>query len=103
MTSKGANFFGQQSRGIKQIRGNGVLILTEYEIYFGMWTPKREIKIPIAAIKSVENPKSFLHRSMFSKLLKITFENNEGETDAVAWCVKDLNLWNSELEKLLRI
>ena len=34
LMSKGANFFGQQSKGAaKQIRGNGVLILTDKELY----------------------------------------------------------------------
>jgi hypothetical protein len=61
LKSRNANFFGQQSHGVKQIRGNGVLILTDKELYFGMWVPKKEIKIPLFAIKSIDNPNSFLH------------------------------------------
>jgi hypothetical protein len=102
LTSRGANFFGQLSKGAaKQIRGNGVLILTDKELYFGMWTPKKELKVPIVAIQSVENPKSFLHKSMLRKLLKITFKNEYGEMDAAAWAVRDLDIWTQELTKLI--
>ncbi|MCK4953145.1 hypothetical protein KAS14_05120 [Candidatus Bathyarchaeota archaeon] len=36
-----ANFFGQESLGLGQVRGNGVLVLTEKELYFEMWSPKK--------------------------------------------------------------
>ncbi len=102
LTSRGANFFGQESKGLGQVRGNGVLILTTNELYFGMWTPKKELKIPILAIKSIENPKSFLGKSVFRKLLKITFVNDLGDLDAAAWYVKDLDSWAHELARLMR-
>jgi hypothetical protein len=101
LISRGANFFGQDSKRVPQIRGNGVLVLTDKELFFGMWTPKKELKIPIVAIKSVENPKSFHGKSVFRKLLKITFENDQGDIDAAAWYVKDLNSWTRELERLI--
>ena len=102
ITSRGANFFGQESKGLGQVRGNGILLLTDKELFFGMWTPKKELKIPIISIKSVENPKSFLSKSVFRKLLKVTFENDLGDIDAAAWYVKDLDTWNRELEALMR-
>ncbi|MEJ2294342.1 MAG: hypothetical protein P8Y23_06185 [Candidatus Lokiarchaeota archaeon] len=102
LTSRGANFFGQESKGVNQIRGNGVLILTDKELYFGMWTPKKDLKVPIVAIKDVENPKSFLNKSIFRRLLKITFENDISEIDTAAWYVKALDIWTRELERLIR-
>jgi hypothetical protein len=102
LTSRGANFFGQESKGLGQIRGNGVLLLTNKELYFGMWTPKKDFKIPIVAIKSIENPKSFLGKSVFRKLLKINFINDGDDLDAAAWYVKDLVSWTQELERLVR-
>lgn len=102
LTSRGANFFGQESKGMGQIRGNGVLILTDKELFFGMWTPKKELKVPIVAIKSVENPKSFHGKSAFRKLLKVAFENDQGDLDAAAWYVKDLDSWTRELERLIK-
>jgi hypothetical protein len=102
LTCRGANFFGQESKGLSQVRGNGVLILIDKELYFGMWTPKKELKVPIAAIKDVENPKYFLGKSVFRRLLKITFENEINEIDAAAWYVKTLEAWTCELERLIK-
>ncbi|MFW9952864.1 MAG: hypothetical protein ACFFKA_22310, partial [Candidatus Thorarchaeota archaeon] len=45
-----SNFFGLESSGVWKIRGNGVLILTEKELFFGMWKPKRELVILIESI-----------------------------------------------------
>jgi hypothetical protein len=67
-----------------------------------MWTPKKELKVPIVAIKDVENPRSFLRRSVLRNLLKVTFNNDMGELDAAAWYVKDLETWTRELEGLIK-
>ena len=102
LSSRGANFFGQESKGLGQVRGNGVLLLTDKELYFGMWTPKKELRIPLVAVKSVETPKSFLGKSVLRKLLKVTFENDLGDIDAVAWYIKDLVPWTQDLERLIK-
>jgi len=95
-----ANFFGQQSLKSLQIRGNGVLILTPEELYFEMWHPQKVLEIPISSIVKVENTRSFLHKTVFSKLLKVIFRNETGEEDAAAWWVNSLNKWIEELEKI---
>ncbi|MDZ7724130.1 MAG: hypothetical protein U5R06_15320 [candidate division KSB1 bacterium] len=38
---RSANFFGQAWRGYKQVRGNGVLLITREQIMFHMWVPER--------------------------------------------------------------
>ena len=96
-----ANFFGQQSKGLGQVRGNGVLVLTEDELYFQLWAPKRELKIPYAALRGVEVVKSFLGKTKFKPLLKVDFENDQGEADAAAWLVSNLDQWKSGLEKIV--
>ncbi|MBY9010599.1 MAG: hypothetical protein KGD74_12100 [Candidatus Lokiarchaeota archaeon] len=95
-----ANFFGQQSRKSTQVRGNGVLILTAEELYFEMWRPKKILQIPISSIVKIEITKSFLHKSVFRKLLKLVFTDLEGEEDAAAWWVTSLDKWIEELEKV---
>jgi len=95
-----ANFFGQQSRKSTQVRGNGVLILTAEDLYFEMWRPKKILQIPISSILKIEITKSFLHKSLFRKLLKVVFTNQEGEEDAAAWWVTSLDKWIEELEKV---
>lgn len=86
-----ANFFGQSSRKSLQVRGNGVLLLTEEELYLEMWHPKKILQIPISFIIKIEITKSFLHKSVFRKILKVIFTNQEGEEDAAAWWITSLN------------
>lgn len=74
--SSNANFFGQESKGLAQIRGNGVLLLTENELYFEMWVPKRELNIPLAHILKVETAKSHLKKTKLTPLLKVIFKND---------------------------
>ena len=100
LSTNNANFFGQQSRKSTQVRGNGVLILTTEELYFEMWRPKKILQIPSTAIIKVEITKSFLHKSVFRKLLKEVFTNQEGEEDAAAWWVTSLEKWIEELESV---
>ena len=100
LSTNDANFFGQQSRKSTQVRGNGVLILTAEDLYFEMWRPKKILQIPISSVLKIEITKSFLHKSIFRKLLKVVFTNQEGEEDATAWWVTSLNKWIEELEKV---
>ena len=96
-----ANFFGQKSLGVRKIRGNGVLLLSKKELFFGMWKPKRDYVIPVRIITEISNPKSHMHRSINRPLLKIDFKNEQGESDSAAWYVQELDKWNQFLNQLL--
>ena len=96
-----SNFFGLESTGVWKVRGNGVLLLTEEELFFGMWKPKKDLLIPVKSIIEIINPKSHMHRSVFRPLLKITFKNVNGKTDSGAWLVRKLDEWNEVLRQLL--
>ena len=95
-----ANCFGVESGGYGQIRGNGVLALTDEELYFLMWIPKREIRIPLEDVIEVSTPKTHLGKTKMQPLLKISFTNREGESDSVAWLVPDLEDWTRETRNL---
>lgn len=103
LTSKTANFFGQRSKGIRQIRGNGVLILMNSLLFFEMWHPKKTLEIPLNLIRQIEVTKSFLGKSRFRDLLKMTFINLEGERDEAAWLVDDLENWVTTFRSLLKL
>ncbi len=96
-----SNFFGLESAGVWKVRGNGVLLLTKEELFFGMWKPKKDLLIPVKSIVEVTNPKSHMHRSVLKPLLKITFRNDNGESDSAAWYVRKLDDWNEVLRQLL--
>lgn len=101
-SSIGANFFGQESLKLKQVRGNGVLILTPRELYFEMWWPKRVYRISVDSILDIEVTKWHLKKTKGRDLLKVIFTNPLGETDSSAWLVRDLDLWTSEIYNLIR-
>jgi hypothetical protein len=98
----GANFFGQESKGLRQIRGNGVLILTEHELYFEMWVPKNRIcRILIRDIIQIEITKWHLKKTKSRPLLKVIFTNNLGKKDSGAWLVRDLDNWIETIQRLV--
>ncbi len=90
---RAASFFGQESRGVTQMRGNGTLILTDTDLIFEMWVPATEFRIPLRRIQSLENPTAFLGKTRFTPLLKVVYTNEQGATDAIAWQVPDLSGW----------
>jgi hypothetical protein len=99
--SESANYFGLESKGVKQIRGNGVLILTKEKLFFEMWVkPKTIVEIPINSIQKIESVKSHLRKRRFQKLLKVIFTNERRNLDSVAWLVRDLDDWMQFLEKM---
>ncbi len=95
-----ANCFGLESEGLSQIRGNGVLALTPGEVYFLMWLPKKEVRIPVSAITGVETTRTHLGKSKGKLLLKVKFKNRMGEDDSAAWLVSDLQEWKQKLQKI---
>lgn len=97
LSSIGANYFGQESLGVKQIRGNGVLILTDYELFFEMLIPSREIRIPLKDITKIDNPKWHLKKTRNRPLLKVYFINKNRKEDSAAWQVRELENWNDFL------
>ncbi len=101
LKSRGANFFGQESKGVSQMRGNGNLFLYENELFFKQWVPKKNISIPIDKIHSVEVIKSHLLKTKAVPLLKVIFENEKSQNDSIAWFVRKLDKWISTINSLL--
>lgn len=97
----GANFFGQQSKGATQLRGNGTLVITDTQVVFEGWMPRREFIIPISRITGIETPNSFLGKTVFTPVLKVVYHNEAGQEDAMAWFVQDLSTVKSQLEQAL--
>ena len=92
-----ANSFGVESKGAAQIRGNGCLAISDAEMMFVMWLPRREIVIPRHLITSVERVGSHIGKSIGRDLLKVSFTNAEGKPESIAWYVTDIEAWESAL------
>ena len=97
MVDRTASFFGQESRGVTQMRGNGTLILTDTELIFEMWVPNSTFRIPLRDIQRIEQPTSFLGKTRFAPLLKVMYTAGVATTDSMAWQVRDLDDWVSKI------
>ena len=97
-----ANFFGIESLGVMQVRGNGILLLTDTDLVFGMFRPTRDFLIPFARIEKIELAESHLNKTMFQRLLKVFFTNEEGDADSLAWWVANPTEWKNVLEQRLK-
>ncbi len=92
----GVNYFGMQSKGNIQVRGNGILVLSDVDLFFIMLLPQQELIIPTSSITSLSTPKSFLGKTKGRELLCVTFVV-DGVEDSVAWLVSDLDYWKEIL------
>ena len=92
-----ANFFGVESRGAGQIRGNGCLAATEDEVLFLMWLPRRQLRIPRDRITLIERTGSHLGKTVGRPLLLVRFTRDDGHADSAAWLVRDLAMWEAVL------
>ncbi len=98
--SVNANFFGLESKGGQQIRGNAALVLTNDELWSCLGAPLRELSIPISDIVGVSLVKSHCGKSVFLDLLRVEFLA-EGGRDAGGWFVRDAAAWKHDIEELL--
>ena len=55
-----ANYFGRESIGVGQLRGNGGLVLTAKQLHFFMFLPTSDIRIPLTTITKLAITKSHL-------------------------------------------
>ena len=95
-----ANFFGLASKGMEQLRGNGVLALTQGELAFFMLKPAREVRVPLERIERLERPKWWNGKSVGQKLLAVYFTTEGGAGDAAAFWVPDVAEWTARITEL---
>jgi hypothetical protein len=84
---------GLESRGPKQVRGNGRLVLTSDELRFRMWVPDRETRIALASVTDVGTERTWLGKWVGRRLLRVRWRTPEGGEDAMAWEVRELDAW----------
>jgi hypothetical protein len=90
---EGANFFGQQSKGMGQVRGNGLLILTQRKLVFRQFVPSKWFEIPLSWVSNIAHPRSYLGKSKGMQLLVVNYTNVDGVKDAMGWAVNNLDVW----------
>lgn len=95
-----AQSYGEASRGPTQARGNGALALTTGEVFFLLYVPERELRIPLASIREVSIVRGHLGKTGGARLLKIDY-HVDGKADAIAWrLAADPETWKAKIESL---
>lgn len=89
--------FGESSRGVTQARGTGALALTTGELFFMLYVPTRELRIPLSSIKAVSLVRSHLGKTQFTDLLHVSYTVADAD-DAVAWRVPEPAAWVAEID-----
>ena len=94
-----ANFFGVASKGTKQVRGLGTLVLTPDALVFLQLVPAVEVRVPRSAITGIEVTTSFLGKTQGRDLLVVewTTADDSPGTDQVAFDVPELDGWRAAL------
>ncbi|MEY3457182.1 MAG: hypothetical protein RL215_339 [Planctomycetota bacterium] len=92
-----ANFFGVESAGGMQVRGNGVLLLTRDSLEFLMFWPQRRLSIPLAEITGTSLVRSHCGKTIGRDLLRVEYTASAGE-DAAAWYLPDARSWQDQLD-----
>lgn len=83
-----ANFLGLVSRGGRQVRGNGALVLTAHVLWFRRIGSTEPLEIPLASIEFVDIVRSHAGKSVGQDLLRVGFGG-----DSAAWYVSDPRSW----------
>ena len=99
---KYALYVAKQSDGYSHFRGSGYLVLTKDELYFERQLDRKIIIIPIGSIVKVDRTKRLGGQSPGKMMLKVVFKTQDGEQDAIAWKVKELEQWIKEISIMMR-
>lgn len=92
-----ALYVARQSDGYSHFRGTGCLVLTEDELYFERQLNRKTIVVPTVAIVAVEKTRRLAGQSPGKMMLKVVFKTEDGEQDAIAWKVRELEQWIKEI------
>lgn len=95
-----ANFFGLESLGGWQLRGNGVLVLTDRALEFLMLWPRRRFRVPLAEVTGSFVVRSHCGKSVGRDLFKVRVQAG-GREDSLAWFVPNASGWRAALDTAL--
>ena len=88
-----ANFIGIESVGVRQVRGNGFLLLTDTNLVFERLAPKLRVKIPVRKIQRVDLVQSFLGKRNVKAILRVVYLNDEAQLDSMGILVRETERW----------
>ena len=90
----------ERGKGFARLKGNGYLALTTKELIFFMLAPKRQYRVSLAQIESIEHPKWFRGRSAVKELLVVHFREDDGSDDSYGILVDEPRRWADLIAKV---
>jgi len=101
LLDKKAVLKAQESNGYSQSQGMGYLVLTDNELYYEMGLLDIIISIPVSSITEVGKANRLLGVGSITTMLKVEFKDNKGNKDSIAVIVKELELWENKIRKII--
>ena len=97
LEARRANFAGLASRGARQVRGTGALVLTPTRLAFVQWAPDGELLIDRDRITGADLGHRHAGRATGSRMIRVRFTGPDGREDGAAWQVADAGAWLAAL------
>ena len=97
----GVTWFGQESKLEKPIRKTGAIALVKDGIYYHSRFGKMEAFIPKESIKAVGTTDFFCDKPINDTVVQISFKNEEGNLDRMAFRIPAPAKWITMLKKYL--
>ena len=101
LVSFGVTWFGQESIIEKPIRKTGAIALVRNGVYFHSRFGGIETFIPSDSIKTVGTTDFFCDKPLNDTVIQISFKNDDGELDRMAFRIPSPARWLSLLKKHL--
>jgi hypothetical protein len=97
LRSMAATALGRTDDRSPTLRGTGTLVLTRDELGFAQWTPFQLLRIRRADITRTDTTREHLDKRLKSEVLRVTWRRAGGEEEAVAFFVRDVDVWLADL------
>ena len=97
----GVTWFGQESLQKKPVRIVGAIALVRDGIYYHSRFGNREVFIPRSSIKIIGTTDFFCDKALHDTVIQISFKNDEGELDRMAFRIPSPAKWLQLLKKTL--
>ncbi len=101
LASFGVTWFGQESKINKPIRKTGAIALVKDGIYYHSRFGNYEAFIPGSTIKTVGTTDFFCDKPLHDTVVQISFKNEEGNLDRMAFRIPSPARWIQMLRKTL--
>jgi hypothetical protein len=92
-----ATALGRTGEPAEPLTGTGTLVLTSDELAFAQWRPTRLLRIRRADIARTDTTRDHLGKVMKDDVLRITWRGDGAVEESVAFFVRDLDPWLSDL------